>query len=64
VLRRRVGGPQVMAAQLDKILQPEQAGRVTVQVVPFDVGVHAAQDSNFILFEFGAGPDLVPVVFV
>jgi hypothetical protein len=45
-----------MAAQLDKILQTEQAGRVTVQVVPFDIGAHAAQDSNVILFEFGAGP--------
>jgi transcriptional regulator with XRE-family HTH domain len=64
VLRRPVGGPEIMAAQLDKILQTEQAGRVTVQVVPFDVGAHAAQDSNFILFEFGASTDLGPVVFV
>jgi transcriptional regulator with XRE-family HTH domain len=64
VLRRPVGGPEIMAAQLDKILQTEQAGRVTVQVVPFDVGAHAAQDSNFILFEFGLSTDLGPVVFV
>ncbi len=64
VLRRRVGGPQVMAVQLRKILQTEQVGKVTVQVVPFDVGAHAAQDSNFILFEFGGDPDVGPVVFV
>ncbi len=64
VLRRCVGGPQVMAAQLDKVLQTEQAGKVTVQVVPFDVGAHAAQDSNFILFELGDSADLSPVVFV
>jgi transcriptional regulator with XRE-family HTH domain len=64
VLRRCVGGPQIMAAQLDKVLQTEQVGKVTVQVVPFDVGAHAAQDSNFILFEFGASADLGPVVFV
>jgi transcriptional regulator with XRE-family HTH domain len=64
VLRRRVGGPQVMAAQLSKVLRTEQAGKVTVQVVPFDVGAHAAQDSNFILFEFGLGADVGAVVFV
>jgi transcriptional regulator with XRE-family HTH domain len=63
-LRRCVGGPQVMAAQLDKVLQTEQAGKVTVQVIPFDVGAHAAQDSNFILFELGESADLSPVVFV
>jgi transcriptional regulator with XRE-family HTH domain len=64
VLRRPVGGPRVMAAQLDKFLHNEQAGKVTVQVVPFNVGAHAAQDSNFILFEFGESTDLGPVVFV
>jgi transcriptional regulator with XRE-family HTH domain len=64
VLRRCVGGRQVMAAQLDKVLQAEQADKVTVQVIPFDVGAHAAQDSNFILFEFGESPELGPVVFV
>lgn len=64
VLRRSVGGPQVMAAQLDKVLQAEKLGKVTIQVVPFDVGAHAAQDSNFILFDFGESADLGPVVFV
>ena len=64
VLRRRVGGPTVMAAQLDKVLEAEKHGKVTVQVVPFDVGAHAAQDSNFILFEFVEDSNLSPVVFV
>ncbi len=63
VLRRRVGGPAIMAAQLDKVLQNEQAGKVTVQVVPFDAGAHAAQDSNFIFFDFEEA-HLSPVVFV
>ena len=64
VLRRRVGGAPTMSAQLDKILMIESQGKVTVQVVPFDIGAHAAQDSNFILFEFGEDTDLSPVVFV
>jgi transcriptional regulator with XRE-family HTH domain len=64
VLRRRVGGAAVMAAQLDKILETERQDKVTVQIVPFDVGAHASQDSNFIIFEFGENADQSPVVFV
>jgi transcriptional regulator with XRE-family HTH domain len=73
VLHRRVGDVSLMAAQLDKILDAISNDRVTVRVLPFDVGVHASQDSNFILFELeepeqldelGEGPGLSPVVFV
>jgi transcriptional regulator with XRE-family HTH domain len=63
VLHRRVGGSPVMAAQLANVMQAEQAGQVTVQIVPFDIGAHAAQDSNFIYFEFEEA-HLSPVVFV
>jgi transcriptional regulator with XRE-family HTH domain len=51
VLRRQAGSPAVMAAQLGKILELQQAEKATVQVIPFDVGVHAATDSNFVLLE-------------
>lgn len=64
VLHRAVGGAAVMIAQLDKVLEAEQHGKVTVQVIPFNVGAHAAQDSNFIFFEFEANSNLSPVVFV
>jgi transcriptional regulator with XRE-family HTH domain len=64
VLNRAIGGPAVMAAQLAKILEAEKHGKVTVQVVPFEIGAHVAQDSNFILFEFEDNPSLSPVVFV
>jgi len=62
VLHRAVGGPAIMAAQLDKVLQAERRGKVTVQVVSFDFGAHAAQDSNFILFEFADNTNQSPVV--
>jgi len=61
VLRRRVGGDPVMAGQLGKILKLEREGKATVQVIPFEVGAHAAQDSNFVLLEF---QESSPVVFV
>jgi len=53
VLRRCVGGPAVMAAQLSKVIEFVRAAKVTVQVIPFDAGAYAACDSNFVLLEFG-----------
>lgn len=68
VLHRRIGGTAVMASQLAKILEAERDGKATVQVIPFDAGGHAAQDSNFILFEFADDKEsddaTGPVVFV
>lgn len=63
VLRRLVGGSAIMADQLTKVLEAERSGKVAVQIIPFDIGAHAAQDSNFILFEFDE-ENLSPVVFV
>ena len=62
VLYRSIGGPVIMAAQLDKILDAERKRQATFQVVPFNLGAHAAQDSNFVFFEFDS--KLSPVVFV
>jgi transcriptional regulator with XRE-family HTH domain len=64
VLYRSIGGPANMAAQLDKVLEVERQNKVTFQIVPFDLGAHAAQDSNFILFEFDEKSGLSAVVFV
>ncbi|HCU92893.1 MAG TPA: XRE family transcriptional regulator [Actinobacteria bacterium] len=63
VLRRQVGGPAVMKAQLEKILLLVQEEKATVQVIPFEVGAYAAIDSNFDYLEFG-GSSLPGLVFV
>jgi Domain of unknown function (DUF5753) len=60
VLYRSVGGPAIMAAQLDKVLEAERQNKVTFQIVAFELGAHAAQDSNFILFEFDQRPSASP----
>jgi transcriptional regulator with XRE-family HTH domain len=64
VLHRSIGGPAVMAAQFDKILDAESRNKVTVQVIPFKAGALAAQDSNFVLLEFGEDSEVSPIVFV
>jgi hypothetical protein len=63
VLHRSTGGPGVMVAQIDKILELIEEGKVIAQIVPFDVGAIASQDSNFVLLEF-EDRDLSPVVFI
>jgi transcriptional regulator with XRE-family HTH domain len=64
VLYRPVGGPALMAAQIDKILQAEREGKATIQILPFEYGVHAAEDSNFVLLEFDDMTSISPMVFV
>jgi transcriptional regulator with XRE-family HTH domain len=63
VLHRRVGGARVMYAQLSKILEAEEKDQAAVHIIPFDIGAHAAQDSNFVLLEFDE-PSLSPVIYV
>ena len=64
VLHRLVGGPAVMAAQLDKILESQAAGVAVVQVIPFSIGAHAGSDSNFDFLEFEESSLQGPVIFV
>lgn len=62
VLRRPVGSHSLMASQLEKLLKLAQAGNVTVQIIPFEVGPHPAVDSSFVFLEFTQ--PVSPVVFV
>lgn len=64
VLRRPVGRPALMAAQIRKILQAEREGKASIQIIPFDFGVLAAEDSNFVLLEFDDTTSISPTVFV
>jgi transcriptional regulator with XRE-family HTH domain len=65
VLHSRIGDSTVMAAQLEKVVNDARAAKVIVQVLPFTAGrTAAAQDSNFILWEFDEQQNHPPVVFV
>jgi transcriptional regulator with XRE-family HTH domain len=62
VLRRVVGGPKVMGAQLRRLLEASEMPNVTVRVIPFVAGAHAAMDNIFTVLDFA---DAVPsVVYV
>jgi transcriptional regulator with XRE-family HTH domain len=63
VLRRHIGGPVLMRAQLDRVLSLMREDKTTVQVIPYTVGAYGANDSNFTYLEF-AGTKLPDLVFV
>jgi len=62
-LRRPVGGRHVMRAQLQRLLEVAAMQQVTVQVVPFRRGGHAAAGGSFTVLRFGE-PDLPDVVYI
>jgi hypothetical protein len=60
-LRRPVGGRAVMRAQLDRLIEVAGLRHVTVQIVPFGGGGHAAAGGSFTVLRFGEAdvPDVV-----
>ncbi|MFF2515735.1 helix-turn-helix transcriptional regulator [Streptomyces sp. NPDC058086] len=61
-LRRPVGGPEVMRAQIDKLIEATKLPNVTLQVVPFSTGPHPGTYGPFVLFRF-AMPELPDMVY-
>ncbi|MCO5995888.1 helix-turn-helix domain-containing protein [Actinoallomurus rhizosphaericola] len=57
-LRCPVGGPEVMRAQLERLIKLAQMPRITVQVLPFEAGAHPGLFGPFTLLSFPEGdPD-------
>ena len=61
-LHRVLGGPAIMATQLDRVVDACALPNVSVQVIPHSVGAHPALDSTFILLEFA--PPVPGVVYI
>jgi transcriptional regulator with XRE-family HTH domain len=61
VIRRLVGGPEVMRAQLDHIAEMAKLAHISVQVLPFTAGAHPAMDGSFSILGFpeASDPDVV-----
>jgi transcriptional regulator with XRE-family HTH domain len=54
VLHRVVGGPRVMGAQLDRLIEAARLPNVAMQVIPFAVGYHPGLESNFNILDLPA----------
>lgn len=63
VLTRPVGSPDVMRAQFEYLLELGAAPNITLQVLPFQSGVHAASGGSFTILRF-AESDLPDVVYL
>ncbi|MER6981421.1 helix-turn-helix domain-containing protein [Streptomyces carpinensis] len=62
VLRREVGGPEVMSRQLDRLTRAAQLPQVRLQVLPFAAGAHIGITGPFVIFSFSNTSDLDVVV--
>ncbi|MER7754113.1 helix-turn-helix transcriptional regulator [Kitasatospora sp. NPDC097643] len=56
VLRRPVGGPEVMAQQLKFLAELAQRPNITLQILPFSAGAHAAMSMAFRILSFSDVP--------
>jgi transcriptional regulator with XRE-family HTH domain len=61
-LRRPIGGAGVMRRQLEALIEATELPNLTLQVVPFRVGGHAASGGSFTILRF-LGRDLPDVVY-
>jgi transcriptional regulator with XRE-family HTH domain len=63
VLSRPVGGPEVMAGQLDRLIAAAALDTVILHVLPTELGAHAAMAGVFTVLSFGdlGEPDTVYV---
>lgn len=62
VLRRPVGSPAIMRAQVDKLLEATSMPNVTLQIAEFSTGHHPGTYGPFVLFRF-AVPELPDMVY-
>jgi transcriptional regulator with XRE-family HTH domain len=57
VVRRSVGGKSVMRGQLQRMIDVAEMTNVTIEVVPFNVGVLPSMNAPFVIYEFPDAAD-------
>jgi transcriptional regulator with XRE-family HTH domain len=62
VLHRAVGGREVMAEQLERLVEISGNDNIRIQVIPYGAGAHPAMDSTFNILEFAGS--LPRVIYV
>ncbi|MFI5493571.1 DUF5753 domain-containing protein [Actinoplanes sp. NPDC051859] len=64
VILRQVGGASVMANQVERLRKAATRPNVTIQVLPFAAGAHAAMETAFVILDFADPEDDPPLVYV
>ncbi|HXL95710.1 MAG TPA: helix-turn-helix transcriptional regulator [Streptosporangiaceae bacterium] len=64
VLHRQVGGPAVMAQQLEALAETSTWPQVTLQVLPYTAGANAGMDGHFVILAFEAAAEDPPIAYV
>lgn len=59
VIRRQIGGPDIMRDQLKYLVELSALRNVTIQVLPFSGGAYAGMAGSFALLTFEAAPSVV-----
>lgn len=62
-IHRMVGGPKVMREQLQHLIAASEAGRTTLQVVPYSAGAHPGTVGPFVILKFDE-PSETDVVYM
>jgi hypothetical protein len=62
VLRRPIGGEDVMRRQLHRLADAGEHPMITIQVLPFAAGAHRALSGSFVILEFAEGAES-PLVY-
>jgi transcriptional regulator with XRE-family HTH domain len=62
-LRRPIGGREVMRAQIQRLIDLLAQRNITLQIMPFEAGGHAAEGGPFTLLRFPE-PELPDVIYV
>ncbi|MFE3824747.1 helix-turn-helix domain-containing protein [Streptomyces sp. NPDC059092] len=62
VLRREVGGPEVMRDQLRRLTESARLPQISLQVLPFTAGGYAGLTGPFVIFSFSNITDLDLVI--
>ncbi|OZV83669.1 transcriptional regulator [Micromonospora echinospora] len=63
VLRRPIGGSEVMRGQIAALVEATKAPNIRLQIVPFEAGGHAAAGGAFTILRFG-DQDLPDIVYI
>jgi len=52
-IRRLLGDEETRRGQLDYLISTAKQPGVTIEIVPFSIGLHSGMDENFTILEFG-----------